>query len=85
MRILEDIKRSLEPEFRIPPGAVVSADRAILCPDCNVISENHDGRCLRCQSEHVLNLSEIINRTPMHNFILDILSVLRREKVEEAA
>ena len=85
MNALKFIQDSIEPTFQgLPAGGAVPVDQAILCPDCDVICTNNDGRCLCCRSSHVLNLADIINRTPLQTFILDVLQSLRGGS-EEAA
>ncbi len=83
MGLLASILRSVKPTFAgLPAGGVVPASQAVLCCNCDYITTPVQGRCLRCQSESVLNLSEIINRTPEQRFALEVLSVFQEAGAE---
>ncbi len=53
---IEDIRTPLH------GGGIVRLDRAVLCVDCEHISEAAGERCPRCGSPSLLGLARVLNR-----------------------
>ena len=41
---------------------IVMLDQAQLCQDCNAITAARTGQCLRCGSQSLLSLANVLNR-----------------------
>ena len=42
---------------------IVMLDQAQLCQDCNAITAARNGHCLRCDSQALLSLAVVLNRS----------------------
>ena len=63
---------------------LVRLQRAVLCADCEVISETNNGHCDACASQALLNLSRILGGSLGTETTLDVVSSAYVDKGQHA-
>jgi hypothetical protein len=56
---------------------IVGLQKAVLCANCDVISEGLNGHCAACGSEALLRLNELLGGPAGSEFNFDLTPVLR--------
>ncbi len=65
------------------PVNLIPLHHAVLCANCDVISESRNGHCLACGSPSLISLSRVLSRRRMVE--TDVLRVYRRAKIHRVA
>lgn len=47
------------------PVNLITLKHAVLCANCDVISESRNGHCIACGSPSLINLSRVLGHAPL--------------------